>query len=126
MAAVSRSILVVAQHAPPSPLVGARRPAALAKELGRRGHRVAVLTSLASGRGPVAGAATTIRSRDLLSTRLNWRRASLEAMQGARPGRYREASPLQSLIVPDLSLVTWLPSSFLGPWRPLATWAPSA
>ena len=109
MAAVSRSILVVAQHAPPSPLVGARRPAALAKELGRRGHRVAVLTSLASGHGPIAGAATTIRSRDLLSTRLNWRRASLEAMQGARPGRYREASPLQSLIVPDLSLVTWLP-----------------
>jgi glycosyltransferase involved in cell wall biosynthesis len=107
--AVSRSILVVAQHAPPSPLVGARRPAALAKELGRRGHRVAVLTSLASGRGPVAGACATIRSRDLLSTRLNWRRASLEAMQGARPGRYREASPLERLVVPDLSLVTWLP-----------------
>jgi glycosyltransferase involved in cell wall biosynthesis len=88
--------------------VGARRPAALAKELGRRGHRVTVLTSLASGRGPIPDTAA-IRTRDLLSTRLNWRRESLEAMQGARPGRYREASPLQSLVVPDLSLVTWLP-----------------
>ncbi len=88
--------------------MGARRPAALAKELGRRGHRVTILTSLASGRGPIEDAAT-IRSRDLLSTRLNWRRESLEAMQGARPGTYREASPLQSLVVPDLSLITWLP-----------------
>jgi glycosyltransferase involved in cell wall biosynthesis len=106
---VSRSVLLVALHAPPSPLVGARRPAALTKELGRRGHHVAILTSLASGRGPVEGAAVTIRTRDLLSTRLNWRRASFEAMQGARPGRYREASPLQSAVVPDLSIVTWLP-----------------
>jgi glycosyltransferase involved in cell wall biosynthesis len=105
---VHRSILIVAQHAPPSPLVGARRPAALAKELGRRGHRVTILTSLASGHGPIEDAAT-IRSRDLLSTRLNWRRESLQAMQGARPGHYREASPLQSLVVPDLSLITWLP-----------------
>jgi glycosyltransferase involved in cell wall biosynthesis len=105
----ARSILVVAQHAPPSPLVGARRAAALAKELGRRGHRVAVLTSLASGRGPVPGAARTVRSRDLLASRLNWRRASFEAMQGARPGSYREASPIQSVVVPDLSLVTWVP-----------------
>jgi glycosyltransferase involved in cell wall biosynthesis len=106
---VSRSVLLVALHAPPSPLVGARRPAALAKELGRRGHHVAILTSLASGRGPVEAGAVTIRSRDLLSTRLNWRRASFEAMQGARPGRYREASPLQSVVVPDLSIVSWLP-----------------
>jgi glycosyltransferase involved in cell wall biosynthesis len=105
---VSRSILIVAQHAPPSPLVGARRPASLARELGRRGHEVTILTSLASGHGPIEGAAA-VRSRDLLATPLNWRRASLEAMQGVRPGRYREASLLQSLVVPDLSLVTWLP-----------------
>jgi glycosyltransferase involved in cell wall biosynthesis len=106
---VSRSVLLVALHAPPSPLVGARRPAALAKELGSRGHRVSILSSLASGRGPIDCAAVTVRSRDLLSTRLNWRRASFEAMQGARPGSYREASPLQSAVVPDLSIVTWLP-----------------
>jgi glycosyltransferase involved in cell wall biosynthesis len=104
-----RSLLVVAQHAPPSPLVGARRPAALAKQLTRLGHRVTVLTSLASGSGPVPGAALTVRSRDLLATRLNWRRGSLEAMQGRREGSYREASPLQSIVVPDLSLVTWTP-----------------
>jgi glycosyltransferase involved in cell wall biosynthesis len=106
---VPRSILIVAQHAPPSPLVGARRPAALAKELGRRGFEVYVLTSLASGRGAVPHAARTIRSRDLLTTRLNWRRASLQAQQGSRPGPYREASTLESIVVPDLSVVTWLP-----------------
>ena len=108
VAAVSRSILIVAQHAPPSQLVGARRPGALGKELARRGHRVAILTSLASGHGPLDSAAA-IRTRDLLSTRLNWRRASFEAMRGARPGQYREASPLERLAVPDLSLETWLP-----------------
>jgi glycosyltransferase involved in cell wall biosynthesis len=110
---VPRSILIVAQHAPPSPLVGARRPAALAKELGRRGLEVSVLTSLASGGGPVPHAARTVRSRDLLTTRLNWRRASLQAQQGARPGPYREASTLESLVVPDLSAVTWLPFALL-------------
>lgn len=89
--------------------MGARRPAALAKQFARRGHRVVLITSLASGRGPVESAARTVRTRDLLSTRLNWRRGSLEAMQGARPGRYREASRLESMVVPDLSLVTWLP-----------------
>jgi hypothetical protein len=46
-----RSILLVAQLTPPSPLSGARRPAALTKYLARRGHRVTVLTSLASGLG---------------------------------------------------------------------------
>jgi glycosyltransferase involved in cell wall biosynthesis len=106
---VTRSILIVTQHAPPSPLVGARRPAALAKELSRRGYVVSVLTSLASGGGPVPHAAGTVRSRDLLTTRLNWRRGSLHAQQGSRPGPYREASRLESIVVPDVSAVTWLP-----------------
>jgi glycosyltransferase involved in cell wall biosynthesis len=117
---VSRSILIVTQHAPPSPLVGARRPAALAKELSRRGHVVSVLTSLASGGGPVPHAAKTVRSRDLLTTRLNWRRGSLQAQQGARPGPYREASRLESMLVPDVSAVTWLPFA-LPRARALAT-----
>jgi glycosyltransferase involved in cell wall biosynthesis len=77
------------------------------------------MSSLASGRGPVEGAASTVRTRDLLSTRLNWRRGSLEAMQGVRPGRYREASRLESMVVPDLSLLTWLP--FLLPRALAAT-----
>ena len=50
-----RSILLVAQLTPPSPLVGAHRPAALTKYLARRGHRVTVLTSMMSGRGASAG-----------------------------------------------------------------------
>jgi len=104
----SRSILIVAQHAPPSPLVGARRPAALAKYLTRLGHRVTVLTSLASGAGPVPEA-RTVRSRDLLTTPLNWRRQSLQVQQGAAQGTYAQASALESLVPPDLSLISWTP-----------------
>jgi hypothetical protein len=117
---VSRSILIVTQHAPPSPLVGARRPAALAKELGRRGHRVVILTLLASGGGPVPHAPRTVRSRDLLTTWLNWRRGSLQAQQGARAGPYREAGSLESMVVPDVSAVSWLPFA-LPRARALAT-----
>ena len=40
-----RTILLVAHLAPPSPLSAARRTAGFAKYLGRRGHRVVVLTS---------------------------------------------------------------------------------
>lgn len=104
-----RSILILSQHAPPSPLVGGRRAAALAKELSRRGHRVTVLTSLASGSGPLPHAHSTVRSRDLLVTSLNWRRDSFEAMQGTREGSYSEASRLQAWVAPDLSLATWIP-----------------
>jgi len=104
-----RSILLVAQLTPPSPLVGAHRPAALAKYLARRGHRVTVLTSVASGRGGVPGAARVIRTRDLLSSRLNWRRGHFEALQGQRQATYGEASPIAQVVVPDLSLVGWTP-----------------
>jgi glycosyltransferase involved in cell wall biosynthesis len=104
-----RSILLVAQLTPPSPLVGAHRPAALAKYLARRGHRVTVLTSMAAGSGPVPGAARVIRTRDLLSSRLNWRRGNLESLQGQRQAAYAQPSPLERLVVPDLSLAGWLP-----------------
>jgi glycosyltransferase involved in cell wall biosynthesis len=104
-----RSILLVAQLTPPSPLSGARRPAALAKYLQRRGHRVTVLTSLASGRGAMAGAARLIRTRDVLSSRLNWRRGHFEAIQGQQQAAASASSPLESIVVPDLALVGWLP-----------------
>ena len=104
-----RSILLVAQLTPPSPLVGAHRPAALAKYLARRGHRVTVLTSRVSGRGAIAGAARVVRTRDLLSSPLNWRRANLESLQGQRQAAYGQASPIERLVVPDLSAVGWVP-----------------
>jgi glycosyltransferase involved in cell wall biosynthesis len=104
-----RSILLVAQLTPPSPLVGAHRPAALAKYLARRGHRVTVLTSVASGAGEVPGAARVVRTRDLLRSRLNWRRSHFEALQGRRQATYGEASPIAQIVVPDLSLVGWIP-----------------
>ena len=52
-----RSILLVAQVAPPSTLVAARRVAGFTKYLARLGHRVTVLTSRVSGDGPIEGAA---------------------------------------------------------------------
>lgn len=104
-----RSILLVAQLTPPSPLVGAHRPAALAKYLARRGHRVTVLTSMMSGRGAVPGAARVVRTRDLLSSPLNWRRTNLESLQGRSQAAYTEPSPVERVVVPDLSAVSWLP-----------------
>ena len=105
----ARSILLVAQLTAPSPLVGARRPGAIAKYLGLAGHRVTVLTSVASGRGRVAGAERVVRTRDLLASPLNWRRANLETLQGQRQEAYGEASLLERLVVPDLSIAGWVP-----------------
>jgi glycosyltransferase involved in cell wall biosynthesis len=104
-----RSVLVVAQLAPPSVLSGARRPANLAKYLARRGHEVTILTSLASGRGGVPGAARVVRTRDLLASRLNWRRGHFEAIQGRQQAAASASSPLEAVVVPDLALAGWLP-----------------
>jgi glycosyltransferase involved in cell wall biosynthesis len=104
-----RSILLVAQLTPPSPLVGAHRPAALAKYLALRGHEVTLLTSVASGTGGIPGARRVVRTRDLLSSRLNWRRGHFEALQGRRQATYGEASRVAQIVVPDLSLVGWIP-----------------
>jgi glycosyltransferase involved in cell wall biosynthesis len=104
-----RSILLVAQLTPPSPLVGAHRPAALTKYLARRGHRVTVLTSMVSGRGDIAGAARVIRTRDLLASPLNWRRSNLDSLQGRSTATYGAASPIERIVVPDVSLASWLP-----------------
>jgi glycosyltransferase involved in cell wall biosynthesis len=104
-----RSVLVVAQLTPPSAITGARRPANLVKYLDRRGHRVTVLTSLASGHGGIPGAAHVVRTRDVLASRLNWRRSHFESIQGTQQAAASPSSPLESIVVPDLSLVGWLP-----------------
>src|SRR6476469_7156183 len=87
---VGRSILLVAQLAPPSELSAARRAAGLAKYLDRLGHRVTVLTSLSSGRGPVPGA-RVVRTRDAMVSALNWRRPSFEALAGGGGDGYEPA-----------------------------------
>ena len=99
----------MAQLTPPGQLSGARRPANLAKYLDRRGHRVTVLTSLASGRGGVPGAARVVRTRDVLASRLNWRRSHFESLQGREQATVAGSSPLESIVVPDLALAGWLP-----------------
>jgi glycosyltransferase involved in cell wall biosynthesis len=105
----ARSILLVAQLTPPSPLSGARRPANLVKYLTRRGHRVTVLTSLASGRGEVAGAWRVVRTRDVLASRLNWRSGHFKSIQGREQAPAKRPSALESIVVPDLALIGWLP-----------------
>jgi glycosyltransferase involved in cell wall biosynthesis len=100
---------LVAQLTPPSPLSGARRPANLVKYLARRGHRVTVLTSLAAGRGEITGAWRLVRTRDVLSSRLNWRSGHFRAIQGRQQAPASRSSALEAIVVPDLALVGWLP-----------------
>ena len=104
-----RSLLLVAQIAPPSELVAARRVAGFAKYLARLGYRVTVLTSQVSGSGPIEGAERVVRTSDLLVSRLNWRRGHFDAFSGEGQGGYAEPSVLERVVVPDLSAVTWLP-----------------
>jgi glycosyltransferase involved in cell wall biosynthesis len=104
-----RSILLVAQISPPSELVAARRVAGFSKYLTRLGHRVTVLTSRVSGEGEIEGAERVVRTNDLLLTRLNWRRSHFAAFSGKGGGSYAPPSPLERVVVPDLSAVTWLP-----------------
>jgi glycosyltransferase involved in cell wall biosynthesis len=99
----------VAQIAPPSSLVAARRVAATAKYLGRAGYSVTVLTSSASGEGPIEGAEEVVRTKDALTSGLNWRRGQFAALGGSSGDSYKPPSKLASVVVPDLSLGTWLP-----------------
>jgi len=103
-----RSLLLVAQLAPPLQITAAQRVAGLVKFLGRLGLEVAVLTSAVSGEGPVEGASRVARTRDLLASPLNWRRGQLEALAGGGAG-YSDRSPVERIIVPDVALASWLP-----------------
>jgi glycosyltransferase involved in cell wall biosynthesis len=103
------SVLLVGQYAPPSSLVAARRLAAMAKYLSRTGHAVTVVTSVVSGKGPIEGAEKVVRTRDALTSGLNWRRRHFAALVGVSEETYRPPSWLASVVVPDLSLLTWLP-----------------
>ena len=104
-----KRLLLVSQLAPPSELIAARRVAALAKHLARHGFEITVLTSKMSGEGEIAGAQEVVRTPDLLASGLNWRRRSLAVMSAGAPGPYPRPSPVQSMLVPDPAVISWLP-----------------
>jgi glycosyltransferase involved in cell wall biosynthesis len=106
---VSRSILLVAQLSPPTNLVAARRVAGLTRYLARLGYQVTVLTSAVSGKGHIDGAVEVVRTSDLVSTGLNWRRGHFAALAGQAAASYRGASRLESVVIPDIAAVSWLP-----------------
>ena len=109
-AAVPRRILLVAYYYPPLNSIGARRPAALAKWLRRRGHDVTVLTSVNSGAHPDDDAASVVRTPDLLATRLNWRGQSHAVATGQLDAPWNPDRGLWgSIFVPDVQLVSWVP-----------------
>jgi glycosyltransferase involved in cell wall biosynthesis len=105
-----RRILLVAYFYPPQNIIGARRPYALAKWLRRRGHDVTVLTSDQSGRGPDETPHQLLRTRDLLTTRLNWRREGLRAITGQSDAAWSPGPNFWGAIfVPDVQLISWVP-----------------
>jgi glycosyltransferase involved in cell wall biosynthesis len=109
MTGPKRRVLLVAQLAPPSPLIPARRIAGLAKYLAAQGLEVSVVTSGISGEGEVEGAAAVSRTPDLMATPLNWRRGQFKALEGSADGSYSGPSRLESVLVPDIAAATWLP-----------------
>jgi glycosyltransferase involved in cell wall biosynthesis len=105
-----RRILLVAYYYPPQNIIGARRPAALAKHLRRRGHEVTVLTSVQAGRGPDDESSRLVRTRDLLATRLNWRGQSLDVVTGRSDATWDPGANFWGAIfVPDVQLISWMP-----------------
>jgi glycosyltransferase involved in cell wall biosynthesis len=109
MTGAKRRVLLVAQLAPPSPLIPARRIAGLAKYLSAEGLEVSVLTSRISGEGHIEGAKAVARTSDLMASPLNWRRAQFKALEGSGDGSYSRPSRLESVLVPDIAAATWLP-----------------
>lgn len=105
-----RRILIVAYYYPPQNIIGARRPAALAKWLRRRGHDVTVLTSVQAGHGPDASPSRLLRARDLLATSLNWRGQNLEVVTGNSDATWEPGANFWGAIfVPDVQLISWMP-----------------
>jgi glycosyltransferase involved in cell wall biosynthesis len=96
-------------------MVAARRPAGLAKYLQRLGYRVTVLTSRAWADAPEQPG--VVRTGDLMASRLNWRRANMQAWTSGQSDYVSGASRLAQVVVPDTALVTWLPYLVPGALR---------
>jgi glycosyltransferase involved in cell wall biosynthesis len=107
-----RGRILLATHSyPPRPVSASSRPWGLAKYMRRLGYRVTVLSSDAWGTDAAEPEHNrdVIRCRDLLGTRLNWRRENMRAYEGATQASYAKASRLAGLVVPDIALATWIP-----------------
>jgi glycosyltransferase involved in cell wall biosynthesis len=89
----------------------------MAKYVARLGYYITVLTSSVSGDGPIEGAVEVVRTPDLMTSRLNWRRGSFAALGGRVPAAYSRRSAVESIVVPDLGLMTWLPFALHGARR---------
>ena len=72
-------------------------------------YSITVLTSVASGQGPIEGAERVVRTADALASPLNWRRRHFEALGGGSGAVYATPSRLESVVVPDLALAGWVP-----------------
>jgi glycosyltransferase involved in cell wall biosynthesis len=102
------SLLIVTHFYPPSEMVAARRPAGLAKYLGRLGYRVTALTSKAWVDAP-ASEPGVVRTGDLMASRINWRKENARAWTGGGADYESGSSRLAQVVVPDTALLTWLP-----------------
>ncbi|GIK78856.1 MAG: hypothetical protein BroJett022_25460 [Actinomycetes bacterium] len=109
--APARRLLLVSYFYPPVRDTGARRPAALAKWLGRLGWEVTVLTSAAFGGRPEPGDGSprVIRAFDLQTWRARLaghRRGESLFDSDSYSGR---PHPLARLVVPDPLALAWAP-----------------
>ncbi len=85
------------------PPIGTGRPRSLAKYLSRLGYEVTVLTSDVGVRAPAPPGVRVLATRDLLSSRLNWRAGRPSELRGMEPSR------ISRIAVPDVMAVSWLP-----------------
>ena len=113
LASLKRTILLVSYYAPPSGSTGARRPGHLSHFMTEQGHEVITITSSASFSGNIGVSCppTTLPSRDLMMSGLNWRRDQLDAVANASPTATYRANPsrIASLFVPDPQSISWVP-----------------
>lgn len=113
-----RRILIAAYYYPPRNITGAIRPHALATWLHRRGHDVTVLTSANMGPATEPEEVPSVRALDLLATKLNWRRQSLDVVTGRRQEAWAgRATAWGLIVVPDIQLVSWLPFATVAALR---------
>src|SRR5207245_3996049 len=76
----------------------------------RRGHEVTVLTSIQSGRNGKGYLSRVVRTPDLLTTRLNWRKENLAALTGQSDAAWSPGPNFWgSIFVPDVQLISWAP-----------------
>lgn len=109
-------IVVVTYYYPPSPAVGALRWAAMTRHLRARGHDVTVVTSALHGTGhePDVIRAGDLGNAEVLRRLL--RRPPLPS-PGAAPALTPAPALLTRVVVPDSTLVSWVPAALAAVLR---------